>query len=75
MAETTTTTTTTTATEAPPPGTKPAKAEKPVFRYVGDGSGRIPGAPLRDLSRADVDRLRPEVLREVRASRIYEGEG
>ena len=68
-------TTTTTTTEAPPPTTKPPKAEKPVYRYVGDGSGRIPGAPMRDLYQRDIDRMRPDVLQEVKASALYEGEG
>jgi hypothetical protein len=44
----------------------------PLLRYVGDGSARIAGVPLRDLTKADVATLAPEALREAMASRLYQ---
>lgn len=46
--------------------------EEPVMRYVGSGNLRIPGVPRRDLTKADVDRLPPDALREAMASPLYE---
>lgn len=43
-----------------------------VMRYRGNRTMRIPGVPRRDLTKADVDRLQPEVLREAMASSLYE---
>lgn len=42
-----------------------------ALRFRGDGTLRIPGVPLRDLTTEDLAALRPEVLREVKASSLY----
>jgi hypothetical protein len=44
----------------------------PVLRYRGDGTARIAGVPLRDLSKEDVLTLAPEALREAMASPLYD---
>ena len=45
---------------------------KIVYRFTGDGTGRLPGVPMRNLTEADVAVLRPELLREVQASALYD---
>jgi len=52
---------------------KGPEAKQPFFaeayRYA--GGGYIPGVPDHDLTSADLARLSPDVLREVKASPYY----
>lgn len=48
----------------------PSKAS-PAVRYVGDGSGFIPGVPLRDLTADEWQAMDPVVQASVRSSGIY----
>lgn len=43
-----------------------------VLKFRGDGTARIPGVPLRDLTRADAKEIAPDALREAMASPLYE---
>lgn len=50
-----------------------AESKDPVvLRYAGDGGARIPGVPMRDLTKSDAESLAPDALREAMASPLYE---